>query len=356
MILLPSESARARGASVAAMTDILSPHALRVFERLDLSRDLAATCPGDELVALMHRRGLPVHEPVLEFERRFGGVTWGKDLFGTCAALRSGVDLRTLAGLVGGDLEDYLREVFVPISFRSYYPRANYWMNAAGVIYMVHEADSFPVADSAACFWEREALRADAPGALELRLRWCDVPAFTDADFERFERRTADTAEDDDDEAPPEPYDQDPQAVFDVSFAAAIDLPLFPAATDRWRRVWFDGERLLYPHHPWQPADRLARAPNMDEIVRMAVAARAVRASVLAAFRGPLGQPPAPGETIVAELLASDERGDIAGDLLFIGQPGSYRAHLRSYDQPRNIQDLWQQRELAWQAGGGQVA
>lgn len=328
------------------------PHALRVLERLGASRDPARTCSAEVLTTLFHERGLPAFGPVLEFEQRFGGVTWGKDVFGACCALRSGVDLRTLAGLVGSDLEDYLGEVFLPISFRSHYPRANYWMNAAGTIYMVHEADSFPVADSAACFWEREALRAGEPGALTLHLKWCAMPTFTEADFARFENRGMET-EEENEEAPPAPYDEDPQAVFDASLAAAIDLPLFGPATDRWRRVWFDGKRLLYPHYPWQPADRLVRTLGMDELVPIARAVRAVRSSAVAAFDGPLGDAPGADEPIAAQLLACDEREDLVGELLFIGQPGSYRAHLRRYDQPQSLHRLWQEREEAWQARHG---
>jgi hypothetical protein len=327
----------------------LSPHAVRVFERLGVRRDPARACGREELAALLEEHGLPVFEPVLEFERRFGGVTWGEETFGAGAALRSGFDLRMLAGLTGCDLQDYLGEPFVPVSFRSYLPRAYFWMNGAGTIYLSNEVESFPAADSAAVFWEREALKAGGFGAPEMVLLWASMPTGTDADFKNFENRPAPTDEDEDDK-PPATYDEDPQAPFDAAFAAPTKLPVFYPATDRWRRVWFDGARLLYPHHPWRPADRLVRAADMDNLVRLVSAAKAIRPTVLVTFKGPSGAPPSPGEPIAEHALAHEEGQGVVGEWQFIGEPGAYRAHLRRDEQPRSLYRLWQEREEAWEA------
>ena len=335
---------------IRALTGTLSPHALGVLERSGARRDPAQTCSTDELTALLRERGLPIFEAALEFERQFGGATWEGDTFGLCAALRSGVDLRTLAGLAGSDLEEYLGEPVVPVSFRRHYPRAYYWMNAAGVIYMVNEVEHYPAADSAACFWEREALKKDDPAAPALLLQWSSMPTFTDADWTRFEGGSAN--DDDDDDAPPTPYDQDPQASLDEAFARAIDLPLFKPATDRWRRVWFDGSRLLFPHSSRRFADRLVRTGDMDEIVRSARAAKEVRPNVLATFQGPLGQAPSSGDPVAVTLLAYEEGKGVVGELVFIGAPGAYRAHLRLHSEPLSLYRLWQEREEAWRARG----
>jgi hypothetical protein len=338
----------------SSLQGTLTPAAARTLERAGAHRDPARTCSPEELAALLQKSGLPVYNTVLELERLFGGVTWGKDTFGACAALRSGKDLRTLAGLVGGDLADYLGETFIPISFREHLPRAYHWMNAAGVIYLVHEADSFPAADSAACFWEREALKAWDPAGLEIRLRWLAMPSFTDEDFEHFEpppgHEDESDEDEDEDDAPPALYADDPQAPLDARLAEVASLPVFEAASDRWRRVWFDGDRLLYPPHPWQPADRLVRAASMDGLVQMACAALAARPGVVALYRGPLGDPPAADEPIVARLPAVDEGNQILGDLLFAGAPGRCRAHLARREQPIALRDLWERRREAWEA------
>lgn len=335
-----------------SLAGVLSPHAVRVFERLGVRRDPARTCSEGELAGLLRDHGLPVFDAVLEFERLYGGTPWGKDTFGACAALRSGKDLRTLAGLVGSDLRDHLGEVFVPISFREHLPRALFWMNAAGAVHLVHEADSFPAADSAACFWEREVLKAPNPAAQELRLRWATLPTGTDADFQRFEARAREDedGEDEEDGSPPPEYADDPQALLDERLAGLLDLPVFDLATDRWRRVWFGGTRLLYPHHPWQIADRLVRTATLDELAHVARAALEVRPSVAVAYRGPLGEAPHPGEPVVAKLPVFDEEGGIEGDLLVVGEPGLHRVHLARHEQPRSLQDLWDEREAAWEA------
>ena len=336
----------------ASQAGVLSPHAARVFERLGVRRDPGRTCSEGELAGLLREHGLPVFDAVVEFERLCGGTPWGKDTFGACAALRSGKDIRTLAGLVGSDLRDHMGEVFVPVSYREHLPRGLFWMNAAGVIYLVHEADSFPAADSAACFWEREALKVPDPAALELRLRWAALPTGTDADFQRFEARAGEDEDggDEEDGAPPPEYAEDPQAPLDERLAQLLDLPVFGPATDRWRRVWFDGVRLLYPHHPWQIADRLVRTATLDELTRVAGAALEVRPSVAVAYRGPLGEVPHPGEPVAAKLPVFDEEGGLEGDLLFVGVPGQYRVHLARHEQPWSLQQLWDEREAAWEA------
>jgi hypothetical protein len=334
-----------------ALTGILSPYALGVLERSGARRDPAQTCSIDALTALLRGRRLPVFEAAIELERHFGGVTWEGDTFGVCAALRSGVDLRTLAGLTGGDLEEYLGEPVVPIRFREHPPRAYYWMNAAGVIHMVNEVEHYPAADSAACFWEREALKKGEPGAPALLLQWSAMPTFTDADWTRFEGGSAGGDEEDDD-APPAQYEQDPQASLDEAFAKVVGLPLFKPATDRWRRVWFDGSRLLFPHYPRRSADRLVRAGNMDDLVRLARAAKEVRPNVLATYKGPLEQAPSSDEPVAVTLLAYEEGKDVVGELLFTGTPGAYRAHLRLHNEPLSLYRLWQEREEAWRARG----
>ena len=334
---------------------ILSPGATEIFERLRVTRDASRTCARDELTALLRERGLPVFDGVLDFEERFGGVVWGKETFGACVALRSGFTLGVLASLVGADFDGYQGQVLVPVSFRSYYPRAYFWMSEASLLYVSNEVDTFPVADTAACFWEREALKADKRPELELTLRWRDLPTFTDDDFAHFEPRSESSGDDDDDDdAPPSVYDDDPQAEFDGKLAAALGLPVFLPATDRWRRVWFDGARLLFPHHPWQPADRLVRAPDMDGLVEMAGAAQAVRPSVVAQYRGPLGAAPAPGEPVAARLHAYEEVGEsVVGELLFIGTKGAYRVHLDRHAEPRSFYRMWQEREEAWTQRAG---
>ncbi len=356
-------------------TDLLSPEAVRALTAKGVLRDpaRAAAAEGgspdalddDDLRALLREKGLPVFESVLDLERRCGGVLWGKDTFGAGVALRSGFDLRTLAGLVGSDLRDELGEDVVPVSFRSDLPRALFWMNEAGRLYLSHEADTFPAAESLACFWEREALKADDRLGCELRLHWSALPTGTDSDFLRFEARSDDDSDDDNDDdsdgdegdgdgAKPtfRRYEDDPQRVIDERLAGALGLPLFASATDVWRRVWFDGDRLLYPHHPWQPAERLVRARDMGALARMAAAIAEVRPTALVIYEGPVGAPPAPGEPVIARLPAGEDASAATSELLFVGMGDTCRAHLVRRAEPWTVHDAWRARESAFRSRG----
>ncbi len=179
-------------------------------------------------------------------------------------------------------------------------------------------------------------------------LHWYQQPTMTDEDFPEIERqrRSSDVHLDE----PPCPYEEDPQAELDRRLAEAIGLPLFEPATDRWRHVWFDGSRLLFPYYPWRESKRLLRASSMDEIVRIVRAAQEVRPTVLATWRGSWGDAPKAGETVAARIQAHDLNRSLYGELLFIGEPGDYRVHEVEYEKPISTYFRWQEREKDWDA------
>jgi hypothetical protein len=333
---------------VNSLRDVLSRQAISRLELLDVRRDLQQTCSEEELRAALTHRGLPIYESVLEFERRCGGTFW--PLHGTLDRLGTWVAIRNLEWPGRPSPPELLIECegerLLPIS--AHRGGCDFWMSEGGIIFFCDDIDWNPTADSYTIFLERESLKWGSPEQLGILLRWYELPTMTEEDFVEIERRLkyADVNVDE----PPRPYAEDPQAGFDRRLAEALELPLFEPATDRWRHVWFDGSRLLFPYYPWRESERLLRANDMDDIVRIVRAAQDVRPGVVATWRGPCGEAPKAGEPIAARIQAYDYRRDVYGELLFIGTPGNFRVHEIGYDQRISAFRLWNEREEAWKA------
>lgn len=333
---------------VDTLRDVLSPHALDRLTQLDVRRDPGQTCSEEELRAALLRRSLPIYEAVIDFERRCGGTCWPffgtLDRLGTWTAL---LDLEAPGRISPPELSiECEGERLLPIS--AAWGGCDFWMSERGTIFLCDDCDWNPTADSYVILLEREALKWGYPEQPGIVLHWYQQPTMTDEDFPEIERqrRSSDVHLDE----PPCPYEEDPQAELDRRLAEAIGLPLFEPATDRWRHVWFDGDRLLFPYYPWRDAERLLRASSMDEIVRIVRAAQEVRPTVLATWRGPWGDAPKPGEPVAARIQAYDYRRDLYGELLFIGEPGEYRVHEIEYEKRISMRRRWQEREKDWDA------
>ncbi|MEZ4296112.1 MAG: hypothetical protein R3B70_14155 [Polyangiaceae bacterium] len=334
---------------VDALRDVLSPQALDRLARLNVRRDPAQTCSEAELRAGLEARGLPVYERVLDFEKRCGGTVWPTSTFGTLDRLGTWAALREREGPVSGGRQelsiDYDGRTLVPISADHH--ASSLWMDQEGTIYLCDDCDWAPTASSAATLLEREALKWGYPEQPHLFLRWRGLPTMTEEDFRLFEHEAAMDL----DGAVNPPYDEEPEATFDCELARALALPVFEAATDPWRRVWFDGVRLLFPHHVWRDEERLLRAGDVEQLLRMLLVAHEVRPSAPAMWRAPCDGPPGPGETVLARVPAYQNRHeDITGEILVIQSPSSLRAHIVTYDTPIAESRAWHARRQAWAA------
>ncbi len=335
---------------VDTLRDVLSPQAIHRLEQLGVRRDLGQTCSEEELRAALLRRGLPIYETVIDFERRCGGIYWPVKTYGTLDRLgvwAALLDLEAPGRISPPELSiECQGERLLPIS--AGWGGCDFWMSEQGTIFLCDEYDWGQTADSYLSFLEREALKwgySEHPGIL---LHWHQLPIMTEEDFLQLAwwQQNQDHEEDE----PSPAYDQDPHAYLDRRLAEAIGLPLFEPATDRWRHVWLDGSRLLFPRFPWRDSERLLRANDMDELLRIVQLAQEMRPTVLATWRGPRGDAPKPGEPVAARIQAYQIGRGVYGEILFIGTPGNYRAHEIEYEQPIWTGELWHERREAWKA------
>jgi hypothetical protein len=333
---------------VDSLRGLLSPYATRRLEMLDVRRDLHQTCSEEELRAALTRRGLPIYESVLELERRCGGTFW--PLYGAFEHLGTWAAIRNLEwpGRPSPPnlLLEYAGERLLPIS--AHPAGCDFWMSERGAVFLSNDCEEEPMAESCLVFLERELLKCGYPEQLGILLRWFEVPTMTDEDFDEVERLMK--REDVNVDELPCPYDQDIEAPLDRRLAEMLGLPLFTPASDRWRHVWFDGDRLLFPCYPWTEPDRLLLAGDMDEIVRIVQAAQRVRPTVVVTWSGECGEPPRPGEHIAARIQARTVHRGLYGELLFVGTPGNYRVHEVEYPERLSLHDMWNERRRAWEA------
>lgn len=335
----------------ATLSDVLSEHALRCLDQLDVRRDLTQTVSVEVLRRAMIDKGLPVSDHVLDFESRCGGSCWPFEGFACLDRLGAwvGIAARESQGRVlPADLSiEMAGEILVPISAEG--GLCSLWMGPQGTVFLCDDIDEAPQADSYRIMLEREALKWGDRDGFTAALCWSGMPTMTDEDFVRFEKIKEE--EDAPDDAPHPTYSDDLDEVFDRRLANAVGLPLFGPATDRWRSVWFDGDRLLFPRYPWRESERLLRTKGMNELVELVRAAVAIRPEAVVTWGGSRGDAPRPGEPVVASVPTRAERyGDICADLLFIGTPGNYRVHERPRANPISTARWWQQRREAWRA------
>jgi hypothetical protein len=331
-----------------SLSDVLSPHAIRALTRLDVRRDPNQTCTEEELRAALHQRGLPVYQAVVDFERRCGGTFWPVpgtlDRLGTWAALR---ELEIPGRIYPPKLSiECQGEQLLPISADR--GGCNFWMSDRGTVFLSDDIEEDPIADSYTVFLERVALMWGYPEQPDILLDWYHLPIMTEDDFDEIERR--ERLSDVNYDEPPRRYGEDPMGAFDQRLAEAVGLPLFAPATDRWRHMWFDGQRLLFPYYHWTGDARLIRADSVDEIARIVRAAVEIRPSVVGTWHGPVGEAPRRDEPVIARMQARDLHRDVYGELLFVGTPGNVRVHEVQYDRPISAFRSWKAREETWNA------
>lgn len=333
---------------VDTLRDVLSPRAICSLEHLGVRRDSRLTCSEEELRAALLRRGLPIYEAVIDFERRCGGTYWPVETYGTLDRLgvwAALLDLEAPGRSSPPELSiECQGERLLPIS--AGWGGSDLWMSERGTIFLCDEYDWGPTAASYLTFLEREALKWGYPEHPGILLHWHQMPLMTDEDF--LQLAWWQQGRDHEEDEPSPTYDQDPHAHLDRRLAEAIGLPLFVPATDPWRHVWFDGGRLLFPCFPWRDSERLLRANDIDELIRIVRFAQEMRPTLLATWRGPRGDAPEPGEPIAARIQAYQSGRGVYGEILFIGTPENCRVHEVEYEQPIWTGELWRGRERDW--------
>lgn len=196
--------------------DVLSPHARRILDELDLRRDASLTCPPGALRRSLEERGLPVYESALELEERAGGLLLARmTRLATFAALLRYPDLRA------SDLLVFEGRPLLPID-ASEIP--SLWIDEAGVIYAGDRgegsgdpAEGFcaPIYASYVKMFERFALQREP--------HWSPEPRLLRGQSHHLEI-----------------WGKAGEAV-----AEALEIPFFPAASDPFVRVWFDEPSLV---------------------------------------------------------------------------------------------------------------
>jgi hypothetical protein len=328
----------------------LSECAMQLLLQTGMRQDPEKTCSEEQLRRRLQELGLQACESAIAFERDFGGMIWDWNLWGTYAALlgRTSEDLWRIAFYRKQEI--YHGEPLLPVGVFDWSDPSKaivaHWISREGWILFDTQDYLYPVAESATCFIEREALRRGlaykGPRAV---LGWREIPTGTAEDFAAL---GGDSGEPDDDVEFEPRYLSDPQRLLDQQLAEALGLPLYCPASDTCMHVWYDGSNLLFPYERWLTASRVLRANTTEDLVRMVLVAVSMCPTAGVTWEGPLGEAPRPGEEIAAK-IASIEGGKWRGHLLVVGQPGHYRMHERLFDKPLYVARLWEARREEWE-------
>jgi hypothetical protein len=340
----------------------LSQAAMQLLLGTGMRRDEDKTCSEQALRRQLRELGLPAYESAIAFELSFGGMVWRRNIWGTCTALNGCTAENLWRNAQYHEQAKYHGVPLLPvgISERSNdnnKGRIEHWISRDGWI-LLDPGTGYPLiplAESAMCFFEREALRQglvhNRPRAI---LRWREIPTGTPQDFTRFvsngkESVDSDESDDDDDEIEPR-YLSDPQRPIDQQLAETLGLPLYGPASDRCMHVWYDGSGLVFPYRFWESTDRVLHWNRAEDLASMITAAAKLCPMAGVIWEGPLGEAPRPGEDIAAKVASVSEHEEWRGHLLVIGRPGDYRVHEQLFDKPVYIARLWEARREEWEA------
>jgi hypothetical protein len=136
---------------------MLSEHAARVLEALDLRRDATESCTREQLRGMLRERRLPVYSPALDMEEHAGGaILWHRSTIGVCSAIKAferggqRLTVERLSKVEGQPLLPFFHARDLV-----------YWMDRHGRLYFEDLSEPVPTYDSFAHFIEAFAFTAE---------------------------------------------------------------------------------------------------------------------------------------------------------------------------------------------------
>lgn len=280
---------------------ILSDYALQAFDAIGLARNEDLVGSADALRTLLEARGWPVYEAAFDFDAMAGGIVFGRTSpLGVFAAL-----VRRERARVPRDDEllTYDGQRLLPADGAEI---TGLWIDARGTIYHGYFADFAgdddgewvsPSYESYVTLLERYALQTEIEWSRETVLsakRLC--------------------------------YTVEVQARLGPELAAALEIPTWPPATDRFAAVWRAGERLVVERPNvetnWPETD--ARFGTLDEVVAFWDLVERLKPGARVTWAGPTPELPRPGDSVLRR-YNPNRSGRGPHEVTVYGEPGHLR-------------------------------